>query len=111
MAASFKTDLTRPPLIAIARPAKTHATLVANVAMTLSKISTVNFAVSFAGRVVSQTTLVLGHGSHTLRWRPPHAGAWTVTLSAVDLAGNRSQSTATVTVLAAPRRVHHKPAG
>ena len=29
-------------------------------------------------------------GTHLLTWRPPHAGAWTVTLAAVDLAGNRA---------------------
>ena len=33
---------------------------------------------------------------------PPHAGAWTITLSAVDLAGNRAQATAPATILAPP---------
>jgi len=98
-------------VITIAPLASTHATRLAHVAMTLSKPSTVTFAVSYASVVVSQTTLALGHGSHTLRWRPPHAGVWTVTLSAVDPAGNRAQSSAVVTINAPPPRRRHKPAG
>jgi hypothetical protein len=70
----------------------------------------VTFAVSYASHVVSQTTLELGHGSHSLTWRPPHAGTWTVTLAATDLAGNRAQATTTVKILAAPAH-RHKPAG
>ena len=82
--------------------------MVAHVAMRVSKISNVTFAVSLGGHVVSQTTLLLGGGAHTLTWRPPHAGAWTVTLTAVDLAGNRATASAPVTILAAPRRHHAK---
>jgi hypothetical protein len=78
--------------------------------MKLSKISSVTFAVSYGGRVVSQTTLELGHGTHSLSWRAPHSGVWTVTLSAVDLAGNRAQASATVKILAPPAR-KHKPTG
>jgi hypothetical protein len=47
-------------------------------------------------------------GSHSLTWRPPHAGTWTVTVSAVDPAGNRAQAAVTATILAPPRK-HHKP--
>jgi len=60
--------------------------------MTVSKVSTVTFAVSFGGNVVSQATLELGHGTHTLTWRPPHAGAWTITLNAVDLNDNHARA-------------------
>jgi hypothetical protein len=109
-AASFKADVTQPPLITIAHLASTRATRLAHVEMTLSKPSTITFAVSYASRVVSQTTLQLGHGSHSLVWRPPHAGAWTVALSAVDLAGNRTQSSAAVTIHAPPAHRRHKPA-
>jgi hypothetical protein len=110
-AASFKADITQPPVITIAHLASTRATRLAHVEMTLSQPSTVTFAVSYASSVVSQTTLQLSHGSHKLTWRPPHAGAWTVTLSAVDLAGNRAQSSATVTINAPPARRGHRPAG
>jgi hypothetical protein len=110
VAASFKADLKQPPVITLGQLRSTHATALAHVAMKLSKISAVNFAVSYAGHVVSQTTLQLGHGSHSLSWRPPHAGVWTVTLAATDLAGNRAQATTTVKILAAPAR-KRKPAG
>ena len=58
--------------------------------------------------LVSQTTLALSAGSHSLSWRPPHAGTWTVTLSAIDLAGNRGQAATTATILSPPPK-HHKP--
>ena len=74
-------------MLRITPPPRSHATAGAHVAMRVSKISKVTFAVSLGGHVVSQTTLLLGGGAHTLTWRPPRAGAWTVTLSAVDLAG------------------------
>jgi hypothetical protein len=110
VAASFKADLKQPPVITLGHLTSTHATIVAHVPMKLSKISAVTFAVSYASHVVSQTTLELGHGSHSLTWRPPHAGTWTVTLAATDLAGNRAQATTTVKILAAPAH-RHKPAG
>jgi hypothetical protein len=102
--AAFKADLTQPPKITIARLSSSRATRLARVPLTLSKIANVNFAVSYAGAVVSQTTVELGHGARTLTWRPPHAGAWTVTLSAVDLAGNRTQATAPARILPPPPR-------
>jgi hypothetical protein len=108
-AAAFQADLKQPPQITIARLPSTRATLLARVPIVLTKISTVTFAVSFAGRVVSQTTLLLAHGRHSLSWRPPHAGSWTVTLSAVDLAGNHAQAVASVRILAPPPK-RHKPA-
>jgi hypothetical protein len=109
-AAAFKADLKQPPVITIGHLASTHATALTHVPIKLSKISAVTFAVASNGHVVSQTTVQLAHGSHSLSWRPPHAGSWTVTLEAVDLAGNRAQALATVKILAAPVR-KHKPAG
>jgi hypothetical protein len=101
-------------VLKIAHLSSTRATVVAHVGMTVSKISTVTFAVSYAGHVVSETSLQLGGGAHSLVWRPPHAGNWTVTLSAVDFAGNHAQASAAVTILAPPPHKHHKrhtPAG
>jgi hypothetical protein len=108
-AAAFQADLKQPPQITIAHLTSTRATSLAHVPMTLTKISTVTFAVSYGGHVVSQTTLVLAHGRHTLSWRPPHAGSWTVTLSATDLAGNHGQAFAGVKILAPPPK-RRKPA-
>jgi hypothetical protein len=117
-ASAFSADLKQPPVLTIAPPQHSRAKQVANVQMTVSKISDVTFAVSFGGTVVSETTLELGHGTHALTWRPPHAGAWTIALTAVDLAGNRAQAMAPVTILSppppppAPPRKHkpHTPA-
>ena len=95
----------------ITPPPPSRATQPAHVRMTISKIGSVTFAVAYAGKVVSQTTLQLGYGTHALLWRPPHPGSWTITLSAVDLAGNRAQATATATILPAPpppRRPHKR---
>ena len=97
-------------MLAISPPPRSRATQPAHVVMTLSKISNVTFAVSSAGTLVSHTTLLLGHGRHSLVWRPPHAGAWMVALTAVDLAGNRSQASAPVAVLPAPPRHRHHSA-
>jgi len=108
VAAAFKADLKKPPAITLAAPAKTRATLPAHVLMAIDKPANVTFAVSFGGHVVSQTTLALSAGSHSLIWRPPHSGTWTLTLSAVDLAGNHGQVTASATILAPPPHKHHK---
>jgi len=109
VAAAFKADLKQPPAMTITTPAKTHATQPARVVMAIDKPANVTFAVSYGGRVVSQTTVALSAGGHALTWRPPHAGRWSVTLSAIDLAGNRGQATATATILAPPPHKHHKP--
>jgi hypothetical protein len=85
-------------VIKIDTPAIARARHVTHARFTLSKISNVTFAVLYAGKQVSATTELLGHGTHSLAWRPPHAGLWTIALTAVDLAGNRTQRTAPVTV-------------
>jgi hypothetical protein len=109
-AAAFKADLRQPPVLTIGRLSSTRATALAHVPMTLSKVSTVTFAVAYGGHVVSQTMLELGHGSHSLLWRPPHSGSWTVTLNAVDLAGNHAtQATQAVRILPPPPPHRHKP--
>jgi hypothetical protein len=110
-AVAFAADLKTPPAVSIAAPPRSHATLPAHVAMTISKPATVVFAVSYGGHVVSQTTISLGSGRHSLLWRPPHPGTWTITLTATDLVGNRASATRTATILAAPRRRHHKKSG
>jgi hypothetical protein len=104
----FKADLKVPATITIAKPARTRATVIAHVAMKINQPASLVFAVAYGGHTVSQATVSLTAGSHSLTWRPPHAGAWTVTLSAIDLAGNRSQAATTVTILAPPPHHHHK---
>jgi hypothetical protein len=108
MEAAFTADLKAPPAITITKPPKTRATQVAHVAVRIDQPASLNFAVLYGGRTVSETTIAVAAGSHSLSWRPPHAGTWTVTLSAVDPAGNRAQASATATILAPPPK-HHKP--
>jgi hypothetical protein len=85
-------------VIKIKNPAPALARRVTHAHFTLSKISTVTFAVLYADKTISHTTMLLGHGSHSLGWRPPHAGQWTIELTAVDLAGNHAKQSAPVTV-------------
>jgi hypothetical protein len=108
-AAMFKADLTQPPSITIATPPRTHATDLAHVAMKINKPASVTFAVAYGGHTVSQVTLSLSAGSHSLTWRPPHQGKWSLTLTAVDLAGNHGQAATTATILSPPPRRHGKP--
>jgi hypothetical protein len=108
--AAFTADLKQPPTITVTRPSKSRATQIAHVAMKVDKPVSLNFAVAYGGRTVSQTTISMSAGSHSVTWRPPHAGTWTVTLSAVDLAGNRAQLTTTATILPPPPHKHRKPA-
>jgi hypothetical protein len=68
------------------------------VRFTLSKISNVSFAVTYNGLASAIDSSLVPHGAHYFVWRPAHAGAYTITLSAVDAAGNKSSVTAAVTV-------------
>jgi len=72
----------------------------------LSKISRVGLRVERGGRLVtSRAAVVLGHGSPALRWPVPRrAGAYDVTLTAVDLAGNVGTAAGTIDVLKPKKR-------
>ena len=75
----------------------------ANVGFTLSKISTVTLTVTGGGQTPYVTSALLAQGGHTFTWPgSPRAGAYTVTLGAVDLAGNHASISAPLTVMAAP---------
>jgi hypothetical protein len=54
--------------------------------------------VSYDAKTSSYGTLLVSHGAHVFTWRPTRAGLWTITLTAVDLAGNRQSQTLAVTV-------------
>ncbi len=110
-AARFQADLTtKPVLVFTPPPSRAKAGQAATIAFTLSKISTVTLTVTGPAQSPYSTTLLLAHGSHTLTWPgAPRAGTFTVTLSAVDLAGNHASITAplTVTAPARPATGHH----
>lgn len=97
-AKAFTADLKQAPTIQI-KTSSARAHRLAHVHFTLSKISNVNFSVSNGTTTIFEWSGLLGHGARTLNWRPRSAGAWTITLRAVDLAGNHGQQTAAVTAL------------
>jgi hypothetical protein len=74
---------------------------VSDIRFTLSKISDVRLSATYGGKTSSYGTLALAHGTHTFTWRPSQPGAWTLSLTAVDLAGNRSMQSEDVSVAAA----------
>ncbi len=105
-ATSFQADLHRPPVLTFT-PALSHAQAgrAVTVGFTLSKISTVTLTVARGGTSVYGTSILLGYGSHSLTWPgSAQAGAYTVTLGAVDLAGNHGSTSAPLTLTAPPSR-------
>jgi hypothetical protein len=72
----------------------------------LSKISRVGLKFSRGGRVVStKAAVVVGHGKPALSWPVPRkAGAYDVTVTAVDLAGNVGTAEGTIDVLKPKQR-------
>ncbi len=110
-AARFQSDLTTKPALAFTpAPSATGAGQAATIAFTLSKISSVTLTVTGSTATPYSTTVLLAHGAHTLTWPgAPRAGTFTVTASAVDLAGNHGSITAplTVTAPAHPTKGHH----
>jgi len=71
----------------------------------LSKISTVTLTIAHGARTVLSTSALVGYGTRAFTWPDPaRAGAYTVTVSATDLAGNHASVSAPLTVTAAARR-------
>jgi hypothetical protein len=97
-AAAFTADLKQPPQLAIPPLTGVRIRHLAKVVFTLSKIANVNFAVTLNGATTSIDTSLVPHGRHYFVWRPKLPGSYTITLTAVDLAGNKATQTATVTV-------------
>jgi hypothetical protein len=93
-AARFALYATQPPLL---QPAKVPGTLYPRPADGYKDAATVRFWLSKRSRVTLSgggraTTAWLSHGPHSLAWSPGSLkpGSYTVTLSAVDLAGNKA---------------------
>jgi hypothetical protein len=99
---AFKADLKQPTQITMRPVLGARAHHVSSVRFTLSKISNVALTATYAGKTYSYGSLQLGHGTHTFAWRPSRPGDWTLAVDAVDLAGNHSSQSETVSVTAAP---------
>jgi hypothetical protein len=71
----------------------------AGVQFSLSKISTVRLTVRFGGKVVFTNSATVERGKPKLLWpTPAKGGAYAVTLTATDLAGNFATASGTITV-------------
>ncbi len=92
----FSADLRTPPVIALLTKHVRGAAR-AGVQMSLSKISTVAMTVRQGGRVVWTNSATVERGRPRLLWVTPRTpGAYSVTLSATDLAGNFATTSGTV---------------
>jgi D-glucuronyl C5-epimerase C-terminus len=94
----FTTDLHTPPvlsLITTVLPTSARA----GVQLSLSKISTVRLTVRQGSHVVWTNSATVERGKPRLLWTTPaKTGAYSVTLTATDLAGNFSTATGTITL-------------
>jgi hypothetical protein len=71
----------------------------------LDKISRVSVQIARGARIVDARGLgTVGRGSRWLAFKPPHAGDYTITVTASDLAGNPATATGTVEVKPKRRR-------
>jgi D-glucuronyl C5-epimerase-like protein len=97
----FTTDLHTPPAITLLTR-KLPSSARGGVQLSLSKIATVSLTVSQGGHVIWTNSALVERGKPRLLWiTPAKGGAYTVALHAVDLAGNSSTATGTITVAAA----------
>jgi hypothetical protein len=97
----FQADLHTPPKIKLLTHTL-HTATRAGVALSLSKISTVSLSVSRGGHVVWTNRATVEGGKPRLLWpTPSRSGAYSVTVSARDLAGNGASTSGTITLLAA----------
>jgi D-glucuronyl C5-epimerase C-terminus len=93
------------PVVSLATATLRGGTL-GKVKVRLSKISRVGLKFSRGGRVVStKAAVVVGHGTPVLSWPVPRkAGAYDVSVTAVDLAGNVGTAEGTIDVLKPTKR-------
>lgn len=94
----FTADLSTPPVISLITTTLPTSSR-AGVQLSLSKISTVRLSVRNAGKVVWTNGATVERGKPRLLWiTPAKGGAYTVTLTATDQAGNFATASGTITV-------------
>ncbi len=99
----FTADLHTPPAIALLTR-KLPEGVRGGVALSLSKIATVSLTIRQGGRVVWSNRALVEHGDPRLLWVTPRKpGAYSVSITAVDLAGNTTSTSGTI-VLGAPAK-------
>jgi D-glucuronyl C5-epimerase C-terminus len=99
----FTADLHTPPAIALLTR-KLPEGVRGGVALSLSKIATVSLTIRQGGRVVWSNRALVEHGDPRLLWVTPRKpGAYSASITAVDLAGNTTSTSGTI-VLGAPAK-------
>jgi hypothetical protein len=94
----FRADLHAPPRVALLTT-RLAAGVRGGVTISLSKMSTVTLSIRRAGSVVWTNTATVAGGDPRLLWiTPRRTGSYSVSLRAVDLAGNSGSATGTITV-------------
>ncbi len=99
-AARFTGYLTQNPELEVrtSRPARPRTGRPVVVPYSLSKISTVTTRVTRRGAMVAGRTVRLGRGTQGVRFTPKAPGSYSISIRAIDLAGNATVTTATVRV-------------
>jgi hypothetical protein len=101
----FTADLHTPPVVSLLTTTLPTSSR-AGVRLSLSKISTVSLTVRRGSHVVWTNSATVERGKPRLLWlTPAKGGAYTVTLTATDLAGSFSTATGTI-VLAKGAKAH-----
>jgi hypothetical protein len=96
----FKADLHTPPTIALVSSRLSTGTR-AGVQVSLSKIATVSLTIRQGTRVVASNTATVEAGTPKLLWVTPRApGNYSVSLRAVDLAGNSATASGSIALVA-----------
>jgi hypothetical protein len=104
-AQQFTADLKTPPLVSLLSTTLPTSSR-AGVQLSLSKVSTVSLSVRLNGRTVWSNRATVERGKPKLLWvTPSKPGAYSVTLTATDPAGNFATATGTI-VLAHGAKAH-----
>jgi hypothetical protein len=97
-AQKFNADLHTPPVVSLIT-SKLSTSSRAGVQVSLSKVSTVKIAVKRGGRTVWSNSATVERGKPKILWTTPsQTGAYQVTITATDLAGNFSTANGTITL-------------
>ncbi|MGA2164659.1 MAG: D-glucuronyl C5-epimerase family protein [Solirubrobacteraceae bacterium] len=101
----FTTDLHTPPAIALLTRRLPEGVR-GGVQISLSKVATISLTIRQGGRVVATNSAFVEGGKPRLLWVTPRKpGSYSVSISAVDLAGNTSSASGTI-ALGAPAKRH-----
>jgi D-glucuronyl C5-epimerase-like protein len=92
-ASAFTTDLHTPPVVSDLT-ARARANQPFSLRFGLSKMSRVGITIRRGARTIEATSATFPYGIHTFSVPRLSAGSYTVTLSAVDLAGNETEDPA-----------------